>query len=327
MMGKKQILVIGGSGFIGTRLVHFLLREGYRVHILDKQMSTAYPRLCHLCDVRDREKLTPLCKGYDVIYNLAAEHKDNVKPVSLYHEVNVEGARNICAAAQRWGILSLIFTSSVAVYGFSKKELTEEHELKPFHPYGKTKMEAEYIYRTWQAQSPERSLVIVRPTVVFGEHNRGNVYNLIKQIVSHSFVMVGNGKNKKSMAYVENVALFLVHALNMEKGYHLYNYIDKPDFDMNALVAFLKKILGNSNHRKLRLPYPIGYLGGVAFDIASTLTGKQFPVSAVRIKKFCANTVYSSHKMRFTGFRPVFSIEEGLEKTVRSEFLKTDDSG
>jgi nucleoside-diphosphate-sugar epimerase len=319
-MGKKQILVIGGSGFIGTRLVHYLIRKGYGVHILDKQMSTGYPRRCSLCDVRDREKLIALCNGYDVLYNLAAEHKDNVKPASLYHEVNVEGAQNTCAAAQRWNINSLIFTSSVAVYGFSKGEVTEEHELKPFNPYGKTKMEAEDVYRKWQAQSPERSLVIVRPTVVFGEHNRGNVYNLIKQIVSNSFIMVGNGRNKKSMAYVENVALFLVHALNMKEGYQLYNYIDKPDFDMNTLVAFLKKILGNSNHRGFRLPYVIGYLGGVAYDIASTITGRQFPVSTVRIKKFCANTVYSSHKIRFTGFQPPFGIEEGLEKTIKNEF-------
>lgn len=320
-MGKKHIAVIGGSGFIGTRLVHYFVQAGHNVGIIDKQMSPSFPQLCTLCDIREKEPLIRACKGYDVIYNLAAEHKDNVKPVELYYDVNVSGARHVCAAADHWNITSLVFTSSVAVYGFSKKEITEESELKPFNPYGKTKMEAESVYRTWQAQSPGRSLVIVRPTVVFGEHNRGNVYTLIKQMASRSFIMVGNGKNKKSMAYVENVARFLVYVLSHAKGYHLYNYIDKPDYDMNTLVSFIKQLLGGLDHNGVRLPYAFGFLGGLAFDMASFVTGKKFPVSAVRIKKFCASTVYSSRKIKTSGFKPPFSLEEGLRKTIQSEFI------
>ena len=79
-----------------------------------------------------------------------------------------------------------------------------------------------------------RSLVIVRPTVVFGEGNRGNVYNLLRQIASRRFLMFGDGRNKKSMAYVENVAAFIEYSLSFKKGVHIYNYIDKPDFDMNS---------------------------------------------------------------------------------------------
>ena len=56
-------------------------------------------------------------------------------------------------------------------------------------------------------------------------------------------IVVGNGNNKKSMAYVENVAAFLEWSLQRGKGVHIYNYIDKPDFDMNALVSISRKIL------------------------------------------------------------------------------------
>ena len=52
------------------------------------------------------------------------------------------------------------------------------------------------------------SLIIVRPTVIFGEGNRGNVYNLFKQIASNKFLMVGDGNNKKSLAYIGNVVAF-----------------------------------------------------------------------------------------------------------------------
>ena len=63
----------------------------------------------------------------------------------------------------------------------------------------------------WQSKSGN-SLIIVRPTVIFGEGNRGNVFNLFNQIASGKFVMVGKGENKKSMAYIGNVVAFWRHA-------------------------------------------------------------------------------------------------------------------
>lgn len=79
-------------------------------------------------------------------------------------------------------------------------------------------------------------MTIIRPTVVFGEGNRGNVYNLFRQIASGRFVMIGSGNNMKSMAYVENIAARLEHALDQQSTYQVSNYVDKPDFTMNQLV-------------------------------------------------------------------------------------------
>ncbi|MBN2531985.1 MAG: NAD(P)-dependent oxidoreductase [Spirochaetales bacterium] len=320
-MDKKRILVIGGSGFIGTELVRVLLESGNDVRIVDKKMSTTYPELCIICDVRDKPNLHNTCKGYDILYNLAAEHKDNVTPVSLYEEVNIGGARNVCEVAEETGIKKIIFTSSVAVYGFSNKEITEDHTLHPFNEYGRTKMEAEKVYKAWQEKSKEHSLVIVRSTVVFGERNRGNVYNLIKQITSNHFIMVGNGKNKKSLAYIDNVVMFLHYILRFGPGFHLYNYIDKPDMDMNTLVYSIKSIIGYSTKNGFRLPYSLGFIGGKIFDILSFISGKKFSISSIRIKKFCENTLFSSKKMLTSGFTPPHTIKTGLEKTIRNEFL------
>ena len=320
-MEKKKILVIGGSGFIGTNLVAKLLDAGHIVRIIDKQMSQEFPDICTLCDIRDKDKLIPLCTDFDVMYNLAAEHKDNVTPVSLYDEVNIGGARNTSLAAEINGIKKIIFTSSVAVYGFSNTELSEDGELKPFNHYGRTKMEAEKVYKKWQKKSDANGLVIIRPTVVFGINNRGNVYNLMNQIAHNKFIMIGNGENKKSMAYLENVTGFLIYSLKLGKGCHLYNYIDKPDFDMNTLVGLIKESL-RLRKNGFKIPYTLGILGGTAFDILSFFINKKFPISLIRIKKFCANTLFSSEKMLKSGFKPPFSLEEGLKKTVEKEFNK-----
>ena len=87
-----NIIVTGGSGFIGTNLSSDLLKEGHNVTIYDKLISDTYPDLCIVGDVRDKEKLTHSMRGVDAVYHLAAEHRDDVRPVSLYHDVNVGGA-------------------------------------------------------------------------------------------------------------------------------------------------------------------------------------------------------------------------------------------
>ena len=137
--------------------------------------------------------------------------------------------------ASALNIRQIIFTSSVAVYGFVEQE-TDEGRFEPFNHYGKSKLEAEYVYEARRKADSANKLTIIRPTVVFGEGNRGNVYNLFRQIASGRFVMIGSGNNMKSMAYVENIAARLEHALDQQSTYQVSNYVDKPDFTMNQLV-------------------------------------------------------------------------------------------
>jgi nucleoside-diphosphate-sugar epimerase len=256
------------------------------------------------------------------VINLAAEHRDDVSPRSLYDEVNIEGARNICEIANERAVNKIIFTSSVAIYGFAPPGTDESGAIAPFNDYGRTKWEAEQVYKQWQSEDPQkRTLVIIRPTVVFGERNRGNVFNLLKQIASGKFVMVGDGLNQKSMAYVENVAAFLEYALDFKPGVHIYNYIDKPDFTMNTLVGHVNELLGRSSVIKFRLPFSLGLLIGSSFDLAAKITGKKFPISAIRVKKFCANSLYKS-AIESTGFKPPVSLMEAIEKTVCFEFIE-----
>ena len=314
--------VIGGSGFIGTRLCHRLKQAKRPFKITDKSISLIFPDETYFGDVRDVRDLRKSITEGSVLINLAAEHRDDVYPIELYDEVNVGGAKNICDVAREKNIQKIIFTSSVAVYGFARLGINESGKIAPFNDYGRTKWEAEQIYKEWQSEDPQnRTLVILRPTVVFGESNRGNVFNLLKQIASGKFLMVGDGENRKSMAYVENVAAFLEYSLIFKPGIYIYNYLDKPDFTMNQLVSHVNKLLGRSPEIKFRLPFSLGFLIGKSFDLIARLMGKKFPISAIRIKKFCANSVYES-AIDKTGFVPPVSLIEAIEKTVKYEFLE-----
>jgi nucleoside-diphosphate-sugar epimerase len=322
----KNISVIGGSGFIGTSLLRRLQKNDLLdSKIIDKAPSNTFPDLVTLSDVRSVEQLKESILDGSLIVNLAAEHRDDVRPLSLYDDVNVGGAQNICSVAREKGVQTIIFTSSVAVYGFAPIGTDESGKIAPFNDYGRTKYEAEKVFKAWQAEAPEvRTLVIIRPTVVFGEQNRGNVYNLLRQIASGKFVMVGHGENRKSMAYVENVVAFIEYSMSFKPGVHIYNYIDKPDFTMNSLVANVNRILGRTEKISFRLPFAVGYLIGKGFDLVAAMTGKRFAISSIRVKKFCANSVYNT-AIDKTGFvRPV-PLEQAISQTVRHEFVENHD--
>jgi len=319
-----HVSVIGGSGFIGTRLCRRLENDDkIEFSIIDKANSATYPNKVTLADVRAIDSLRETVVESSLIINLAAEHRDDVRPRSLYDEVNVGGARNICKVASEKNIKTIVFTSSVAVYGFAEIGTGESGSIAPVNEYGRTKFEAECIFKAWQTErSDERTLVIIRPTVVFGEQNRGNVYNLLHHIAAGKFVMVGAGNNRKSMAYVENVAAFIRFSMNLLPGVHIYNYVDKPDFTMNELVKKIKNILGKSEMIRIRIPFFIGLVIGKGFDLVATLTKRNFAINSIRIRKFCADSVYST-AADMAGFIAPVSLQDALEKTIKHEFLES----
>ena len=316
------VAIVGGSGFIGTCLAQRLQRSGStNLSIVDKVGSKSFPAISQIADVRSPDALRASIPDQSVLVNLAAEHRDDVLPRSLYDDVNVQGARNICDVAREKSVSRIIFTSSVAVYGFAPLGTGESGKINPFNDYGRTKHEAEEVFRQWQGEAPaRRALTIIRPTVVFGENNRGNVYNLLRQIASGRFVMVGSGTNRKSIAYVENVAAFIEFAIKFGPGVRVFNFVDKPDFSMNELVTSVRATIGKPARTSVRLPFWTGYLIGSAFDLVARLTGKKFGISAIRVKKFCANSVYGS-AVSTSGFTPPVPLSDALERTIRHEFV------
>lgn len=318
-MKQIKVAILGGAGFVGSRLGDRLVNKDIVFKKYD--IETKNDMNISSLNIEEIATLNQL-ENTDVIINLAAVHRDDIRPLSRYDDVNVQGSVNVCEAARKYGINKIIFTSSVAIYGFAPADTDESGKPNYFNDYGRTKYLAEQIYNEWQAEDPEnRTLVIVRPTVIFGEGNRGNVFNLLKQIYSKRFVMFGNGENRKSMAYVENVAAFLEYSLSFKPGLHVYNYIDKPDFDMNTLVSKARKILFGKNNVGLRLPSFLGMAIGYFADFVTMVTGKTLPVSSIRVKKFIGTTQFSS-SVSETGFVPPVSLDEGLARTLNYEFLE-----
>ena len=320
---SNLISIIGGSGFVGTALSNSLAKQQVDFRIGDLNKSASFSDKSDILDVRSAVNLETKLAG-DIVVNLAAVHRDDITDPDEYYSTNVEGARVLCRVCEEKGINKIVFTSSVAVYGFAPAGTGEDGAINPFNEYGRTKALAEDVYREWRAKDPEnRSLIIVRPTVVFGEGNRGNVYNLLNQINSGAFAMIGNGKNKKSMAYVENLSAFLVKCIESDEKYAVCNYIDTPDFTMNELVSLVRGKLRGKPSVGIRIPKFIGLMAGYAADVIAKL-GVKLPVSSIRVKKFCASSEFSSAKADLDGFEAPYTLREGLDRTLEAEFINPD---
>ena len=324
-----KIVLIGASGFVGTRLLGLLTEEStsYQCKNVDLLPSHFFNHLTVIGDVRSQEDMDRELKGVDLVVLLAAQHRDDVTPISLYYDTNVKGMEVVLKAMKKNNCHRLVFFSSVAVYGLNKNNPDEKHVADPFNHYGKSKWQAEQVLQKWYKSHINWNINIVRPTVIFGERNRGNVYNLLKQISSGKFLMVGNGNNKKSMAYVGNIVAFVKFLIdNKTKGYNVYNYIDKPDKNMNELLDHVSNVLGK-HIPKTHFPYWLGMTGGYGFDMLAFILRKKLTVSSVRVKKFCATTQFDSTKAHSSGFKPPYTLDEGLARTLEFEFVNphTDD--
>ena len=110
--------------------------------------------------------------------------------------------------------------------------------------------------------------------------------------------MVGRGENKKSMAYIGNIVAFLETCIASDRKYGLFNYVDTPDFTMNELVSQVRHTLKGKNGVGPRLPYWLGMILGYVADGVAKLTGKNLPVSSIRLQCWIELSTYKSYPSR-----------------------------
>jgi nucleoside-diphosphate-sugar epimerase len=314
-----KIFISGGAGFIGTRLIEQLISISKEITIFDKVDSKLFSEFTIIGDIRDYQSIKDTTSGMDCIIHLAAEHKDDINPKSLYYDVNYRGTKNLTEAAESNNVNQIIFVSTVAVYGLNPKSTDESSKVSPSNDYGRSKLLGEEVLIKWADDKPDRKLVIIRPTAVFGEGNKGNIFRLMERIYSQKFYMIGNGKNRKSIAYVGNLVIFIIKTLNLNRGVHIFNYADKPDYPMNE---FIKIIYHNMKLSPpiIRFPYFLGFLVAYFLDLISSLTNNKFDVSRARIQKFCTDSIISTRKLESIGFNPIYKLSEALEITIKNEF-------
>jgi nucleoside-diphosphate-sugar epimerase len=339
----ETVVIFGGTGFIGSHLAQHLLREKLagKIVLVDILPPRETPYFAVLqgelrngrvefveMDVRKAIETTTFPSRADLIVNLAAVHREPGHRSEEYFETNLYGAENVCAYASAIDCPRMVFTSSISPYGPSEALKDETSLPVPETPYGSSKLAAEKIHMAWQAANGDRKLLILRPGVVFGAGECGNVTRLIRSVVGGYFVYIGNRATRKAGGYVKELCFVLQFALEHQdkanEAVTLLNFsMDPPP----TLEEFVEAIRSVGAIRRAPFSVPRFAILGASYPIAAVAGALGFkqPISPVRVRKLFRSTSIDPKRLRELGYRWRFTLEGALEdwrKDLPSDFSR-----
>ncbi len=268
-MPKKQILVTGGAGFIGSHLVDKLLAEnGWQVSVLDNfnefyapsvKRANLAPHLdnpdfrLYEADICDPERLREIFSEnrFDVIVHLAAWAgvRPSLLNPKLYTAVNVNGTLNLLEAAKDAGTRQFVFGSSSSVYGINSKiPFAEDDPIhQPISPYAATKAAGELLCHTFSHLYDIRT-VCLRFFTVYGARQRPDlaIHKFSKLIWEDKPIPVfGDGTTRRDYTYVDDIIQGVRAAIDYDRSNHeIFNLGESQTIELKDLIALLEENLG-----------------------------------------------------------------------------------
>lgn len=330
---EKAYVIFGGTGFIGLHTCQFLIKSGWDQKILLCDIKPPQQHSAHqyisdnlangqveYINIDVRKDINPeIFKNYEItrIYNFAAIHREPGHPKNEYFETNILGAENVCELANKTNCPSIIFTSSISPYGPSEQEVYESSLTCPETAYGSSKLAAEYIHRLWLEKEPNRKLIILRPGVVFGPGEGGNVTRLVRMISKFGlFFRVGEKNIRKAGIYVKelcNATEWLFQRLQHDTKENLI--ISNMTFDPGPTLAEYIKAVGTTaekNPHVIPVPTPLLMLG--AKIIHTILSGSKIAeqINPVRVRKITRSNNVRGGYLSKNKYQYKFNLSEAF---------------
>jgi len=305
-----KVLVTGADGFIGSHLTESLLAEGYDVRALAQYNSFNYwgwlediqqtANLEIVCgDVRDQAYCREICKGIDVIFHLAALIAipySYIAPKSFI-DTNIKGTLNICQAAKDCNIKRILITSTSEVYGTAQYvPIDERHPLQPQSPYSASKIGADAIAMSFY-NAYQLPVTIVRPFNTYGPRQsaRAVIPTIITQIASgNKEIKIGDTTPTRDFNYMKDICNGFILLAKCDKAIgETVNIGSNDEISIKELFALIKDIMHSD---------------------ANLMVDEQRlrPEHSEVFRLRCDNTKIKE----LTGYKPQYSLREGLEKTV-----------
>ena len=294
-----KIIITGAAGFVGSNLSKYLEEKGNVVGKLS---------------LRNPDWI--LNKNADVIIHLAGKAHDtsNTSADDEYFKINRDLTIQLFDEFLNSEIRDFIYFSSVkATADTIEGILDENHPSDPKTPYGKSKLEAEN-YLLAQELPENKRLFIIRPCMIHGPGNKGNL-NLLYKVVEKGIPWpLADFDNQRSFLSIDNLN-FLIERIVSEKSIKsgIYNFSDDQALSTNDLV----KIIANTSGKKERL---LKIPKNLISFVAKTGDRLKLPLNSERLKKLTENYIVSNQKIKkelHLDSLPV-SAENGMKKTIES---------
>lgn len=294
-----KIIITGATGFVGKNLSQYLTSQADDVIALSL-----------------RDKAYQLNSDADAIIHLVGKAHDtkNTSEESDYYQINTELTKVLFDKFLQSNIKDFIFFSSVKAAADSVEgTLTEDSKANPQTAYGKSKLIAETYLLSKRLPSNKR-LIIIRPCMIHGEGNKGNL-NLLYKVVKLGIPWIlADYDNRRSFISIDNLNYMIheiLHRPEIPSG--IYNIADDKPMSTNALISLIAKSI-NKKHRLLKIPkFAINQMAKIS-DKA------HLPLNTERLQKLTESYVVSNQKIKQSlGIDTLpLTVEQGLTKTIKS---------
>jgi nucleoside-diphosphate-sugar epimerase len=324
-----NVLVTGGTGFIGGHLVRALLERGEQVKVLSRD-PRAIPEWMKekvaviKADLGAINRNEVLFDDIDIVYHLAGYVHIDSNPrakseVERVRQINVEGTRRLLGALGDT-VKHFVFFSSVKVYSDLAPNgcRDEQSQTEPDTVYGQTKLEVEHIVRDW-GESRHIKTTSLRLPLVYGPGNKGNIDRMIRAIKRDRFVVFGNGLNKRSMVYVGNIVDAAFAVTNKpEADKKVFIVTDGMDYTLTELCSLVARYFGKSG-KVVHVPLLLAHALAKAGDIAGAFCGRKLIFNSDVLSKLSGESVYSSKRIQEeVGFIPKYNFYNTINGTLIS---------
>ena len=288
------ILVTGGAGFIGGKLIERLLGQGHQIISIDKKPLSIQGVEHIIHDIST--PIEELDHRVDVIYHIAAQSGGYYSLANSYQDCmdNSAGTHNIVKLAQKLRVSKFIYTSSMAVYGNGLRK-TEQDLPNPISFYGASKLSGEY-YTTLLKEHNNIPYTIFRlfatygPGQDFSNKHQGILSIYLDQALRGDNISItGSPTRVRQLVHVEDVINALLIPLTSSKtDNQLYNVLHEQSLTPQLIIDEISRILG----KKLHINELQGYIGD-----QTLITG-------------------TSSKLNSLGWTPQYNLEQGIQEWV-----------
>ncbi|MFC1559877.1 NAD-dependent epimerase/dehydratase family protein [Candidatus Margulisiibacteriota bacterium] len=313
MFNKKDILITGGLGFIGSTLAHRLVDQGAKVTIVDALISDYGGNMfniddikdkvsVNIADVRDEAKMSEFIKGKDTIFNLAGtlSHIDSMKDPYTDLDINCRAQLSILESCRKNNRnVKVIFAGTRGQYGKAEYlPVDEKHPQQPTDVNGINNMAGEWYHILYNNIYGIRATSL-RMTNTYGprhqmkHHKQGVINWFIRHIIDGQEIKIyGDGKQIRDLNYVDDVveALMLAAANDISNG-EVFNLGGTP-ISLTDFVELAIKTAGKGSYKLI--PYP---------PESKPIEVGDYKADHTKITKTL-------------GWKPKVPLEEGIKKTL-----------
>lgn len=311
MAASDAVMVTGSAGFIGRSLTSHLLGSGRPVVGVDRVESSnaeGNTLRCDLAELDDDGFGARPCPS--TIIHLAAVCKEPGYPWRDYYANNAEATRRLCYAADLADVRNIIFTSTMMTFAAGPWRRSESDFGDADTAYGCSKLQAEEILRSWQSGKPGRRLRIVRPGVVFGPGDQGNMARLIHALHRRRFAYIGRRDTVKGCIYIKDLVRLLVRLIDDVGPHDTYHAVYPEPTTIRDVVDAINTAWDWSR-RPPTIPYRPALAAAAPFALVDPL-GTRFGVHPRRIQKLHLDTNVSSGRLADLDFTLQYSLTEAF---------------